>query len=594
MAIRSTAARLCRRADDRMILPMKFDWIKIKTSVLRGFGRTAMRMRASLRRFRRAGGISGLLRRTGQNLKRREPRTLVTCAILVLVVITVPVLCFATAGKHPKASATEDRLTAAEPAESGNSASSADYIDLAGTLITPAPTPTPRPSATPAPTPTPVMLGKGATGAQVMAVQERLMELGYMDYDEPTEYYGSITKEAVEIFQRRHGLTVDGYIGEETYDCLMRADALLYMVTVGDEGTDVKELQKRLVELDYMKKATGYFGDETAAAVKEFQDRNHLDVDGMIGVQTREMLYSEEAIAKSLAYGEKSDDVLKYQKRLYNLAYLTTEPDGTFGRDTLAAVKLFQELNGLIPDGHIGPQTKEALMSSDAQANALMIGMSGETVKSVQKLLKSLNYLDSADGYFGSGTEAAVRAFQKRNGLTVDGKVGRQTLSVLRSGSAKAAASDTPAATAGPSSTPRPSSTSNPSGSVSSGASADKFVEIALSKLGCPYRTGAKGPSKFDCSGFVYWCLNQAGVKQSYMTSKAWRSVTKYKKISSMSDIRKGDVIVFRMSSSKGHVGIAINDSTMVDASSGQGEVVRRSFKTDYWRKYFYCAYRIF
>ena len=69
------------------------------------------------------------------------------------------------------------------------------------------------------------------------------------------------------------------------------------------------------------------------------------------------------------------------------------------------------------------------------------------------------------------------------------------------------------------------------------------------------------------------------------MTSKTWRSVTKYKKLSSMSDIRKGDVIVFKMSSSKGHVGIAISDSMMVDASSGQGEVVRRSFKTDYWRK---------
>lgn len=48
------------------------------------------------------------------------------------------------------------------------------------------------------------------------------------------------------------------------------------------------------------------------------------------------------------------------------------------------------------------------------------------------------------------------------------------------------------------------------------------------------------------------------------------------------------------MSSSKGHVGIAINGSEMVDASSGEGCVVRRSYKTDYWRRYFYCAYRIF
>ena len=573
---------------------MKFDWKKLKRSALQSLGRLAVRMRASQRRFRHAGGFPGLFRRTGQNLRRREPRTLAACACTALLLVAVPVLCLASLGKRAAAAGLEDGRTAdLNLLQAESTAPASGYIDLAS-AFTPAPTPTPRPSATPVPTPTPVMLVKGTTGAQVIAVQERLMELGYMDYDEPTEYYGSITKGAVEVFQRRHGLTVDGAIGEETYDRLMREDALPYMVTVGDEGTDVEELQKRLVELDYMKKATCYFGDETAAAVKEFQERNDLDVDGMIGMQTREMLYSEEAIAKSLTYGEKSDDVLKYQKRLYKLAYLTTEPDGTFGRDTLAAVKLFQELNGLIADGHIGPQTKNMLMSSDAQANALTIGMSGDTVKSVQKLLKKLNYLDSADGYFGSGTEAAVRAFQKRNGLSVDGKVGRQTLTALRSGSAKAAASDTPAATSGPSSTPKPSSTSSPSNNVSNGASADRFVEIALGKLGCPYRTGAKGPSRFDCSGFVYWCLNQAGVKQGYMTSKTWRSVTKYKKLSSMSDIRKGDVIVFKMSSSKGHVGIAISDSMMVDASSGQGEVVRRSFKTDYWRKYFYCAYRIF
>lgn len=571
---------------------MKFNLKKIWNSALRGLGRAVVRARTAGRRFRRKGGFAGLARRTGQSLRQREPRTLAACACTALVIVAVPVLCFAAGGKRAAAAAAEDGLPTASPSPTAvGSALPMGYIDLAG-QYTPAPAPTPQPTATPIPTPTPILLGKGATGAQVMAVQERLMELGYMDYDEPTEYYGSITKGAVEVFQRRHGLTVDGYIGEETYDRLMREDALPYMVTVGDEGTDVEELQKRLVELDYMNKATGYFGDETAAAVKEFQDRNGLDVDGMIGMQTREMLYSEEAVAKSLAYGEKSDEVLKYQQRLYKLAYLTTEPDGTFGKDTLAAVKLFQELNGLIADGHIGPQTKSVLMSSDAQANALTIGMSGDTVRSVQKLLRKLGYLDSADGYFGSGTESAVRAFQKRNSLTVDGKVGRQTLTALRSGSAKAAAADQPAATSAPSSTSSPSATSRPSSGSS--ATADRFVEIALSKLGCPYRTGGKGPSKFDCSGFVYWCLNQADVKQSYMTSKTWRSVTKYQKISSMSDIRKGDVIVFRMSSSKGHVGIATSSSKMVDASSGNGEVVHRSFETSYWQKYFYCAYRIF
>ena len=541
--------------------------------------RAVIRTRRRSAAFRRAGGMRRAMDNLVDGVRNKQPRALITLGSAAAVVIAVAVIIISGGGK---AAAQEEIASFLLPE---------DAVNIAAAM-----TPTPEATyaaPTPEPTPTPVSMGKGATGAQVKAVQERLMELGYMDYDEPTEKYGSVTKEAVEVFQRRHGLTVDGYIGEETYDRLMRADALPYMATVGDEGTDIEELQKRLVELDYMKKATGYFGDETAAAVKEFQDRNHLDVDGMIGVNTKEALYSEDAIPHSLSYGEKSDEVLKYQKRLFKLGYLTTEPDGTFGKDTASAVKLFQQLNGLIADGHIGPQTRKLLMSSDAQANALTIGMSGDTVKNVQKLLKKLGYLSSADGYFGSGTEAAVRSFQKQNGLSADGKVGRATMTKLVSGNAKAAPSDKPAATPGGSSGSGSGGGSS-GGSYSSGASADRLIEIALSKLGCRYKTGAKGPSSFDCSGFVYWCLNQAGVRQGYMTSKSWRSVSKYQKISSIDNIQKGDIIVFRMSSSKGHVGIAMSGSEMVDASSGEGCVVRRSYKTDYWRKYFYCAYRIF
>ena len=542
--------------------------------------RTIIRTRRRSAAFRRAGGMRRVMDNLVDGVRKKQPRALITLGSAAAAVIAVAVIIISGGGK---AAAQEEIASFLLPE---------DAVNIAAAM-----TPTPEATyaaPTPEPTPTPVSMGKGATGAQVKAVQERLMELGY---NEPTEKYGSVTKEAVEVFQRRHGLTVDGYIGEETYDRLMRADALPYMATVGDEGTDIEELQKRLVELDYMKKATGYFGDETAAAVKEFQDRNHLDVDGMIGVNTKEALYSEDAIPHSLSYGEKSDDVLKYQKRLFKLGYLTTEPDGTFGKDTASAVKLFQQLNGLIADGHIGPQTRKLLMSSDAQANALTIGMSGDTVKNVQKMLKKLGYLSSADGYFGSGTEAAVRSFQKQNGLSADGKVGRATMTKLVSGNAKAAPSDKPAATPGGSSgsgSGSGSSGGSSGGNYSSGASADRLIEIALSKLGCRYKTGAKGPSSFDCSGFVYWCLNQVGVRQGYMTSKSWRSVSKYQKISSIDNIQKGDIIVFRMSSSKGHVGIAMSGSEMVDASSGEGCVVRRSYKTDYWRKYFYCAYRIF
>ena len=59
----------------------------------------------------------------------------------------------------------------------------------------------------------------------VIDVQQRLMELNYMDYDEPTNYYGSITTEAVKLFQRRNGLEVTGEIREADYSLLMSNSA---------------------------------------------------------------------------------------------------------------------------------------------------------------------------------------------------------------------------------------------------------------------------------------------------------------------------------------------------------------------------------
>jgi cell wall-associated NlpC family hydrolase len=101
---------------------------------------------------------------------------------------------------------------------------------------------------------------------------------------------------------------------------------------------------------------------------------------------------------------------------------------------------------------------------------------------------------------------------------------------------------------------------------------------------------GGKGPNVFDCSGFVYWCLNQVGVKQSYMTSKTWRSCSKYTRIESMGDLQRGDVIVY-----KGHVAICAGDGIMIDASSGNHQVVKRQYVgSSYWKRYFICGYRIF
>ena len=51
----------------------------------------------------------------------------------------------------------------------------------------------------------------------------------------------------------------------------------------------------------------------------------------------------------------------------------------------------------------------------------------------MQEALIALNYLEDggADGDYGNGTVAAVKEFQKDNGLSADGQAGQQTLSTL-------------------------------------------------------------------------------------------------------------------------------------------------------------------
>ena len=72
------------------------------------------------------------------------------------------------------------------------------------------------------------------------------------------------------------------------------------------------------------------------------------------------------------------------------------------------------------------------LLAEDADAASYKRGSTGSTVSEIQQKLKNWGYYSGeVDGIFGSRTEAAVRLFQQKNGLAVDGKVGTQTLAAL-------------------------------------------------------------------------------------------------------------------------------------------------------------------
>ena len=157
----------------------------------------------------------------------------------------------------------------------------------------PAPTPTPTPAPTPTPDPT---LMVGMEDARVTELQERLMELGYLDIDETTQYYGPATSYAVQLFQRQHELQMDGICGPQTLSIIYSNDAKSYTLLQGTEGNDVDMLQSRLVELGYLSKSTGYYGTETIEAVEEFQAQNDIGVDGKTGQVTLDIIYSADAV----------------------------------------------------------------------------------------------------------------------------------------------------------------------------------------------------------------------------------------------------------------------------------------------------------
>ena len=441
----------------------------------------------------------------------------------------------------------------------------------------------------------PVNLTVGVINSVVAELQQRLMDLGYMDDDEPTTYYGDATSKAVQYFQRQKGMTQDGITGVETWDALMADDAPHYAVSVGFSGTDVTNIQDRLYNLGYLSdqsQVTGTYTEETAAAVKKLQQLNGLTADGTVGTATSDLLYSDTVKANVIALGEQSDLVSKYQNRLKELGYYQPAPNGTFDDITQMSIRAFQSRNNLVIDGYLGPDTRAALDSPTAKPYGMRIGEQSDQVKNLQTLLAKYGYLSEANesGYFGAITQAALESFQKRNGLTVDGTAGAQTMSKLQSGNVKKAPS-TSAGRSSSKSTKKNGSSSSSAGVGSGGAtvsgSASALISVASSKIGSPYVWGSKGPNSFDCSGFVYWCLNQAGVNISYMSSSGWRNPGRFKKVS-FGELQAGDIVVV-----KGHVGICAGGGTVIDASSSNGRVVHRSL-SGWWANNFITGWRIF
>ena len=310
------------------------------------------------------------------------------------------------------------------------------------------------------------VLRVGSTGSDVSDLQARLTELGYYTGTIDGKY-STGTQSAVTEFQSRNGLTADGIAGRATQDKLYSASAQPKTVSAsttesgytllkeGASGLEVRKLQGRLAELGYYAGGVdGIYGSTTTSAVKAFQRANGLSGDGQAGTQTQTKLYSANAKyatspvttanpdqTRTLSVGMTGNDVYALQERLIELNYLSGVADGVFGTETQNALIAFQNRNGLTSDGTAGASTLKKLSGSCKAATAtaapssngtLHEGDSGEDVYNLQARLFELGYYNGRiDGRYSSETTAAVKAFQKVNGLSADGIAGSGTLSIL-------------------------------------------------------------------------------------------------------------------------------------------------------------------
>lgn len=243
----------------------------------------------------------------------------------------------------------------------------------------------------------------------------------------------------------------------------------------GDSGDAVLKLQNRLANLGYFAGvADGIYGVGTSRAVRIFQYYNEMELTGEADIALQELLFSENAKAPAnpmLAEGSVGEEVRELQQRLRVLGFMNGSVDGDYGATTANGVKKLQQymrdmeeaeiradatvmatleasgedISTLLTvevNGIADPILLDDFYSEEFPAipDVMQSGAAGIDVVRLQRRLSGLEYYyGTLDGEYGNGTETAVRAFQKRNGLEQSGIAGSDTLALLFSADAKKA-----------------------------------------------------------------------------------------------------------------------------------------------------------
>lgn len=238
-----------------------------------------------------------------------------------------------------------------------------------------------------------------AKSITTLELQSRLKTLGYFPAKvRATGYYGPITQASVRQFQLAYGLPADGIAGSSTVAKLeevtqqatsaSRGGAMRRFsedrgrvpqtpvpsqqpnrpagfLRPGDVGAAVVEAKRQLDRYGYTAGRGNLYDTQMVVAVKRFQEDKGLEVDGLIGTQTEQLLYAAERGLPTLQEGDRGHLVQLVQFQL-NLV-----PTGEFDAVTAATVKAFQEKRGLEPTGIVNGLTHQALKTHLARLSLI-------------------------------------------------------------------------------------------------------------------------------------------------------------------------------------------------------------------------------
>jgi N-acetylmuramoyl-L-alanine amidase len=160
------------------------------------------------------------------------------------------------------------------------------------------------------------------------------------------------------------------------------------LIRPGDKSQEVADVQARLRELGFdIEDEPSLFAESTKQAVKAFQQRRGILIDGIVGPNTwNELVEAGWRTGDRALYMThplmRGDDVFALQARLNALGFDSGREDGIFGRDTDTAVRAFQREYAIEEDGIFGVRSHSALQGLRVDRPMTAAGLREELARS--------------------------------------------------------------------------------------------------------------------------------------------------------------------------------------------------------------------